>query len=153
MRLTSYTDYALRTMLYLALKNHTATIQEVAAAYDISRNHLMKVVQCMAAAGHLRTVRGKGGGIRLARPPDEVRLGDVVRDAEGDFAIAACFAPDGACRIADCCRLADVFDEALGAFLAVLDRYTLADLVAERDVLALRLGIGSVAEGPVPAPA
>jgi Rrf2 family transcriptional regulator, nitric oxide-sensitive transcriptional repressor len=141
MHLTRHTDYAYRVLIYLAARNNQqSTISDIAAHYGISRNHLMKVVQRLAHEGFLLSLRGKGGGIRLARPEGAVNLGAVARATEEDFAIAECF-PGGAggCRIAPGCRLAGVLDEALKAFLAVLDSYTLADLMGNREQLAALL--------------
>ena len=137
MRLTMHTDFALRTLMYLGLRpGRLASIPEIAAAYGISENHLTKVVHGLGRAGFVETLRGRGGGLRLARPPGEIRVGEVVRHAEGDLAVVACFGPDGrpgpgggGCVLAGACRLQGLLGEALGAFLAVLDRATLADLL------------------------
>lgn len=132
MRLTVYTDYALRMLTYLALKDGgLATIAEIAEAYGVSRNHLMKVAYELGAAGYVETVRGRGGGLRLAKDPAQIRLGDVVRDSEPDMALVTCFAPvEAPCAIRRCCVLRGVLDEAGAAFLDVLDGHTLADLIA-----------------------
>jgi len=131
MRLTHYTDFSLRVLTYLGLRpDRLVTINEIAGAYGISRNHLMKVVQHLGQIGVIETVRGRSGGIRLARSPDLIGIGDVVRRMEDDFQIVACFGEgDGGCVIAPACRLAGVLDRALKAFLEVLDGYTLADLL------------------------
>src|SRR5690554_2053385 len=128
MRLTLYTDYSLRVLMYLGLKRDgLATIAEVSESYGISRNHLMKIVHQLGLLGYVETVRGKGGGIRLARPAGAINLGEVVRRMEEDLALVQCFDPVAAkCRIESACVLRAVLGEALGAFLAVLDRYTLA---------------------------
>lgn len=131
MRLTLMTDYALRLLMYVARQpDRLCTIGEVAAAYGISEAHLMKVTHHLGRAGFLETVRGKGGGMRLARPPAQVNLGEVVRTIEPDFALVECFddASNG-CTLTGDCRLAGVIAGALGAFLAHLDGYTLADLL------------------------
>lgn len=142
MHLTRYTDYALRTLIYLALKGgEPATIQEVAQRYGISQNHLMKVVHKLGTLGYVRTVRGKGGGVSLAQRPPEINVGRVVRDTEPYFAMAECFEPDGRCVIAPVCRLAGALQEALDAFLAVLDRFTLADLVHNPHALGSLLAV------------
>jgi len=136
-RLTTYTDYGLRLLMYVALKGgELATIQEVADAYGISKNHLMKVAYDLGRHGYLETVRGRGGGLRLARPTERIGLGDVVRSMEEDFTLVECFAPgaDG-CRITRACRLKGVLGEALKAYLAVLDGYTLADLTTRNSAL------------------
>lgn len=137
MRLTTFTDYTLRVLMYLAVQpDRRATIPEIAAAYGISENHLMKVVHQLGRAGTVESVRGKGGGVRLARPAGEIRLGAVVRASEGDGAIVECMEPGGGgCRIGRNCRLAGILVEGFEAFYAALDAYTLADLVANRETL------------------
>ena len=139
MRLTTYTDYAFRTLIFLALQKETdkgCTIQDLADSYGISRNHLMKVVQQLGQLGYVETTRGRGGGIRLGKPADEIRLGDVVRQTEEDMNLVECFNPaDNLCTISRACRLRGVLAEALAAWLAVLDQYTLADLVANEQEL------------------
>ena len=136
MRLTSYTDYGLRLLIYVALKgDDLATIQEVADAYAISKNHLMKVAYHLGLYGFLETVRGRGGGLRLAQAPENIRLGDVVRRMEDDFALVECFEPSNACRITRACRLKGILGEALEAYLSVLDRYSLADLMGQQTAL------------------
>lgn len=142
MRLAVRTDYALRVLMYVGLTppGRLATIAGTAAAYGISESHLMAVVHRLASLGYLETVRGKGGGIRLARAPDAINLGRVVRDIETDMALVECFGGPGTCRIERACALRGVLAEALEAFLAVLDRYTLADLLAPAPALAALLG-------------
>ena len=137
MRLTTFTDYSLRVLMYLALDtDRLATIPEIAAAYDISENHLMKVVHQLGKAGVIESTRGKGGGVRLARSPEQIRLGEVVRTCEGNGPIVECLATESNnCRIAPSCRLTGVLLEAFDGFYATLDRYTLADLVKNRKVL------------------
>ena len=131
MRITQYTDYALRELLYLgAAPERLATIAEIAERYAISRSHLMKVVNQLVQDGVVVGLRGKGGGIRLAKPASEISLGALVRDLEPDLALVECFGPANQCVITGGCRLKGIFNEALSAFLAVLDRYTLADLLA-----------------------
>jgi Rrf2 family nitric oxide-sensitive transcriptional repressor len=131
MRLTVYTDYTLRVLMYLGLKGDArATIKEVSDCYGISRNHLMKIVQDLSREGILETVRGKSGGIRLARPPEDICIGAVIRRTEPDFRIVECFgAGPPSCRLHGGCVLTLAIDEALEAFLEVLDGYTLADLI------------------------
>ena len=145
MRLTTYTDYTLRTLIYLALEpERLARIAEIAKAYGISENHLMKVVHQLGVAGYVETIRGKNGGLRLAVRPEAINLGAVVRRVEPDLDVVPCFSPSGTCRIRPVCALKGVLGDALGAFLAVLDRYTLADLVAPRKELAGLLGVSSI---------
>lgn len=130
MRLTHFSDYALRVLLFAAAAgDRLVTIDETAKVYGISRAHLMKVVNQLTRAGFLAAVRGRAGGLKLARPPEAIRLGDVVRATEPDFALVECFSPDCACRIMPRCRLRGVLNEALDAFHARLDRSTLADLM------------------------
>lgn len=137
MRLTTFTDYTLRVLMYLAIDpERRATIPEIAGAYGISENHLMKVVHRLAGSGLIESVRGKGGGVRLLRPAAEIRLGQVIRAAEGDVAIVECFSPESnACRITPACRLKGILAEGFGALYRTLDNYTLADLAVNRDEL------------------
>ncbi|MBK8742980.1 MAG: Rrf2 family transcriptional regulator [Betaproteobacteria bacterium] len=131
MRLTVFSDYTLRVLMYLALdRSRLATIPEIAQAYGISGNHLMKVVHQLARAGIVESVRGKGGGVRLARAPEDIRLGEIVRTSEGDAPIVECLSqePHG-CRIASSCRLQGILVDAFDALYVALDRHTLADLV------------------------
>jgi Rrf2 family nitric oxide-sensitive transcriptional repressor len=138
MRLTVFSDYTLRVLMYLALdRTRLATIPEIAAAYGISENHLMKVVHQLARTGIVDSVRGKGGGIRLARAPEAIRLGDVVRATEGDAPIVECLSGDPqACRITSSCRLRGVLVNAFDALYESLNEHTLADLVAKPRALA-----------------
>jgi len=142
-RLTVYTDFSLRVLMFLALKgDRLATIAEIATAYGISKNHLMKVVYQLGLAGYVETVRGKGGGMRLARPPQEIVLGEVVRRTEPDLALVPCFAPDDAsCAIFSSCALRSALSKARDAFLSALDEHTLADLVRTRAPLRKLLSI------------
>jgi Rrf2 family nitric oxide-sensitive transcriptional repressor len=129
MRLTHYTDYALRTLIYLGLSEpRQATIAEISRAYSISENHLVKVVHHLGQLNLVKTSRGRGGGVRLALAPDQINVGQVVRSTEDDLALVECFG-NGSCVITPACHLRGILGEALTAFLAVLDRYTLADLI------------------------
>jgi Rrf2 family nitric oxide-sensitive transcriptional repressor len=136
-KLTAFTDYSLRVLMYLGTEpGRRATIAEIAQVYGISENHLTKVVHFLGKSGWLAGVRGKGGGIALARPLAEIRLGDVVRAAEGESMPAECFdAGGGDCCIAPACRLRGVLQGAFDAFYAALDRHTLEDLVGNRERL------------------
>jgi Rrf2 family transcriptional regulator, nitric oxide-sensitive transcriptional repressor len=142
MHLTRFTDYGLRTLIYLALRpDGLASIAEIARAYGISENHMVKVVHHLGQAGLIETMRGRNGGIRLARPAADIGLGDVVRASEPSLALVECQAGEP-CAIGGLCRLQSVMDEALEALLGVLDRYSLADVVApDSQALRSRLGI------------
>jgi Rrf2 family nitric oxide-sensitive transcriptional repressor len=130
MRLTSFSDYALRVLMYAATRgDRLITIEETADVYGISRAHLMKVANQLTRAGFLKATRGRTGGLALARRPDKIGLGDVVRATEPDFALVECFTAENDCLITPRCRLKGVLREALVAFLGTLDRYTLADLI------------------------
>lgn len=148
MRLTVYTDFSLRVLMYVALhRDRRPTIAEIAASYGISRNHLMKVVYELGLAGYVETVRGKNGGLRLAREPEAIILGEVVRRTEPDMALVPCFDPvNGACVITPACKLRRALHEARAAFLEVLDGYSLADLVENQGALQALLARGPPAQ-------
>lgn len=130
MRLTMMSDYALRVLLFAAAHpGRLVTIDETQEIYGLSRGHLMKIVGVLAAAGILRSQRGRAGGFTLGRPSGEIRLGDVLRLTEPDFDMVECFAPTNACAVTPFCRLPGIVAEALDAFMAVMDRHTLADLI------------------------
>jgi Rrf2 family nitric oxide-sensitive transcriptional repressor len=138
MKLTLFTDYSLRVLLYLAARpERLCSIAEVAQAYRISQNHLMKVVNQLARSGYVESVRGRGGGIRLGRPPEQINIGALVRHTEDGFDLVDC----GSCVIAPACGMTGVLKEALLAFLAVLDRYTLADMARRGDIDRLFSGM------------
>ena len=142
MRLTLWTDYALRTLIYVGAKGaRLSTIAEIAESFDISKTHLMKVVNRLGQQGYIDTIRGKGGGMRLARPPAEIRVGAVVRETEEDLSVMGCLAETGFCRIEGCCVLRHALREATLAFLQTLDGYTLADLLAPGARLFRSLGL------------
>jgi Rrf2 family transcriptional regulator, nitric oxide-sensitive transcriptional repressor len=134
MRLTQWTDYTLRVLMYCAASKDRAepvTITEIAESHGISRSHLTKIVQQLAARGWLETTRGRGGGMRLAPLAQDLCLGTIVRATETDFAVVECFEPSlNQCRMNPNCRLKEVLNQATQSFLAVLDGVTLADLVA-----------------------
>lgn len=138
MKLTAFTDYSLRVLIYLATQPESrATIAEISAAFSINVNHLTKVVHHLGKCGWLETVRGKGGGLMLARPVDQIRIGQVVRDTEGAAEPAECFSVErSTCAIVTCCRLKSVLAEATDSFYAVLDQTTLADLTRNRKTLS-----------------
>ena len=140
MRLTYLTDYSLRVLMYVsAVPQRLVTIQEIAQGYGISENHLMKVVHGLAQHGFIETVRGRGGGLRLARPASDITVGAVVRAVEDDFALVECFRTDNTCRITPVCRLRGALQDALSAYFDVLDNRTLAELVAKPKALLKEL--------------
>jgi Rrf2 family nitric oxide-sensitive transcriptional repressor len=129
MRLTRYTDYAMRVLLYLGTRpEKICPIAEIARTYGISQNHLMKVVNDLSNAGYVTSVRGRSGGLLLGRPADQINIGELVRHTEEGFNLVDC----ASCFIAPACGLNGALAEALTAFMAVLDGYTLADLIAKR---------------------
>jgi Rrf2 family nitric oxide-sensitive transcriptional repressor len=133
MQLTQYTDYALRTLLFLGTVNRMSTITEIAEVYGISRNHLVKVVHHLGKLGYLNTVKGKSGGIKLGKDPAEINLGRFVREVEPNFHLVECFNPvSNGCPITAACLLSGVLVEAERSFFAVLSKYTLKDLLANR---------------------
>jgi len=133
MRLTKFSDYALRLLLYThAAGGRRVTVEETAAAYRISRAHVMKVVNSLTRAGYLTALRGRSGGLVLARPAEDIRLGEVVRATEPDFAIVECFSRTNQCVLTGRCRRARVLDLALTAFLAELNQHTLASVALKR---------------------
>jgi Rrf2 family nitric oxide-sensitive transcriptional repressor len=143
MRMTFHTDYALRMLLYVAMRpNGTCTVHQVAETYGLSRNHLLKVAQTLSRLGYLETARGRSGGIRLARPATEINIGALVRATEEDFSLVECMQREGGvCVISPACMLKGMFSEALAAYLAALDKYTLADALRNRKALGSLMGI------------
>jgi len=134
MRLTAMTDYAMRLLMYVGSHpDRLCTIAEIAQAYGISQPHLMKITHRLAQQGWLETVRGKNGGMRLARAPRDINLGAVVRDTENDLALVECFTPGNTCTLGGRCGLAGIIHGALQQFMAHLDRYTLADILPPAD--------------------
>lgn len=133
MHITRYSDYCLRTLIFLALQgDRLATIQEVSRSYNISKNHLMKIVYQLSQKGYINSTRGKNGGIRLGRDPEQINLGTLFTEVEQSFSIAECFSSNNRCAITPACHMKKILSEALTAFLAVLGKYTLADLVSPR---------------------
>lgn len=143
MQLTLYTDYSLRVLLYVALKGEqTATISEIAEAYGVSRNHLVKVVHHLGKLGYLETTRGRSGGLALARDPADINVGEVVEAVEPTMDLVECFdMARNTCPIAPACRLKGVLTQANRAFLAVLKEYTLQDLLVSRGPMKKQLGL------------
>ena len=138
MRVTRYTDYSLRVLIFVALKGkQQSTIAEIAKSYNISKNHLMKVVQALNNNGYLIAVRGKNGGLYLNGQPEDINIGTLVRETEQDLPLVECFSDQNECIITPACELKKVFSEALEGFFQVLDQYTLADLVNKKRRAAL----------------
>ncbi len=152
MQLTLYTDYSLRVLIYLGIRpQYQATITEIAESYNISRNHLVKVVHNLGSLGYITTVRGRGGGMLLAHAPEDINIGEVVRKTEPNFDLVECFDKENnTCPISPCCALIKGLKVARRAFLDVLDGFTLADAVANREELAGFLDIDrtSLESGP-----
>ena len=138
MRLTAMTDYAMRLLMYVGEHpERLCTISEIAQAHGISEPHLMKITHRLAQKGWLETVRGKNGGMRLAQPAQDMRLGSIVRDTENDMALIECFQPDSKCTLTGQCRLTHIIDQALQDFLYRLDQYTLADILTQPGSISL----------------
>jgi Rrf2 family nitric oxide-sensitive transcriptional repressor len=146
MRLTSYTDYALRTLMFLALnRDRLVTIGDIAQVHDIAKNHLTKVVHQLGTLGFVETVRGRSGGLRLGREPRDITMGDVVRRTETDFYMASCFDENSAgCLYSAGCELKGTLARATNAFLDVLDNVTLEQMVARDPGAAVVPGEGKV---------
>ncbi|SES29345.1 Rrf2 family transcriptional regulator [Psychrobacillus sp. OK032] len=139
MRLTMYTDFSLRVLIYLGTKekNELSTIQAISDAYGISKNHLMKVTHELGKLGYIETIRGRGGGIRLAMEPEDINIGQVVRHTEDDFHLVECFdCKSNTCVISPVCGLKGALNRALIAYFKVLDGYTLADFLHNKHKLA-----------------
>lgn len=133
MHITRYADYSIRVLIYLAVQgDRLTTIQEIADSYEISKNHLMKVVHQLNKKGYIETVRGKKGGMRLHMSPHDINIGILVRETEQDMNIVECLSSKNACRIAPVCGLKSMFAEALDAFLHTLDKYTLAEVIQDQ---------------------
>jgi Rrf2 family nitric oxide-sensitive transcriptional repressor len=150
MQLTQYTDYGLRTLIALGLaRPQRMTVAQVSSAYNISRHHLVKIAARLAEEGYIQTLRGKGGGMCLARDPAQIRIGDVVRSMEAELGVVECLeSGGGTCVIVPSCRLKPLLATATGRFMEELDAHTLADVLQPRLPLGRLLGINVVA-GPV----
>ncbi|MDO3401422.1 Rrf2 family transcriptional regulator [Mycolicibacterium neoaurum] len=144
MKHTNHADYALRVLLYLRVApGRRGSVTEIAEAHRISRNHLDKVVQRLSAAGLVHTTRGRSGGVELARDPSSIRIGDVMRTMESDYAVVECLGPARFCRVAGVCGARSVFSDALEAYFEVLDRSTLEDIASNDYGLRGALGLTS----------
>ena len=143
MRLTQFSNFAVRLLMYAALKGKApSAVPEIARAYGISYDHLKKAAAELCRRGYLETVRGRNGGVRLAKHPGEIRIGDVIRQTEGDTVLVECFNPaTNTCPLLTACQLRVALQEALAAFFTVLDRYTLADLIRAPEQLTPLLGL------------
>jgi Rrf2 family nitric oxide-sensitive transcriptional repressor len=137
MRLTSYSDYSIRVLIYLATQNNEqlTNIKEISEAYQISKNHLMKIVYNLGKMGYIETIRGRNGGFRLNKTPTEINIGELVRKTEEDFYLVECFKEHDNCVISPVCSLKFILNHALDAFLQVLDQYTLADIIENKVML------------------
>lgn len=132
MRLTNFSDYALRMLMYAASAgDRLITIEETARVFNLSKTHLNKVANTLTRSGLLKAVRGRSGGLMLGRRPEAIRIGDVIRLTEPDFALVECFATGNQCVLTRSCKLSGVLSEAAASFQSTLDRYTLADIVLE----------------------
>ncbi len=139
MRLTMYTDFSLRVLIYLGTKGlgEKSTVQEISDTYGISKNHLTKVAHELGKMGLIETIRGRGGGIRLNVAPEMINVGELVRKTEDDFHLVECFnVESNGCILSPVCQLKGALREALAAYLAVLDKYTIADFISNQDELA-----------------
>lgn len=146
MKLTRFTDYSLRVLMHLGIReNGRVTIKEISASYGISHNHLMKVVSQLTRMGYLDARRGPGGGIELARIPSEICLADVIMDMEDDLNMLASYCSDAECIIAPVCKLKCILNEALTAYFDALRDYTLADLLKPKEKLSKMLGMDNQA--------
>ncbi len=143
MRLTRYTDYGLRTLIYLGLKTEgLSTVPEIGACYGISEHHLTKIVGELARLGYIRTLRGRNGGFSLLRKPEDINIGALVRDLEDNFDLVECFQATGnGCPLTPCCPLSGALRAAMEAFLGVLDGYTLADVMLPGSAMARALSL------------
>lgn len=136
MHLTTFSDYSMRVLMYLALQQEQrVTIGDIAQCYQISDNHLTKVVHSLARAGYIKTIRGKGGGLKLNRPVELINLGEVLRKTEGEEGLLPCVQGEGGCCLIPVCRLTGILRESQQAMYQVLDKYTLADLLVDKTSL------------------
>lgn len=152
MHLTQYTDYSLRVLIYLGINDCGGTIGGIATSYGISQNHLVKVVHNLGQLGYVHTRRGRSGGLNLAVPSDQLNVGEVVRKVEPHFNLVECFSADvdNNCPILPVCRLKGTLQEAQQAFLAVLDGYTLSDLLLDKEAIGALLDISPAKQSNSP---
>jgi Rrf2 family nitric oxide-sensitive transcriptional repressor len=142
-RLTQFSNFAIRVLMYAGLNGYSpSAVPEMARAYGISYDHLKKAAAELCRLGYLETVRGRSGGFRLAKPPAEIPIGEVIRRTEGDVILVECFNPNtNTCPVVAACQLRVALQEALAAFFSVLDRYTLADLIRSGEAFSAVLGL------------
>jgi Rrf2 family transcriptional regulator, nitric oxide-sensitive transcriptional repressor len=152
LRLTHFSNYAVRVLMYAAMNHRTpSAVPDIARAYGISYDHLKKAAAELCRLGYLETVRGRSGGVLLAKPSEEICLGEVIRQTEGDVILVECFdAETNTCPLPPACRLRTALQQALAAFFTVLDGYTLADLVRHREQLAPLIGLDGATPAEVP---
>lgn len=142
MQLTQFTDYSLRALIYITLRKQSCTIKDITEAYGISNNHMVKIIHNLAKLGLIKTIRGKNGGIVMASQPETINLGQIITQLEPHFDLVPCFNKEKAnCCIAPVCKLKGVLHEAQAAFMEVLDRYTLADVLHNKSDLSVLLNI------------
>ncbi len=142
MQLTQFTDYSLRALIYITLRKESCTIKDITEAYGISNNHMVKIIHNLAKLGLIKTIRGKNGGIVMASQPETINLGRIITQLEPHFDLVPCFNKEKAnCCIAPVCKLKGVLHEAQAAFMEVLDRYTLADVLHNKSDLSVLLNI------------
>lgn len=154
MRLTQFSNFTIRVLMYAALNaDRPSSVAEIARAYGVSFNHMKKAAAEMRRLGYLETVRGRVGGVRLTRPPEDINIGEIIRATEGDLALVECFdVQANTCVLAPACELGRALHEALAAFFAVLDGYTLADLLRPAGHLSELLGVDEPVGAPLQKP-
>ncbi|CAM2767347.1 Rrf2 family transcriptional regulator [Legionella worsleiensis] len=142
MQLTQFTDYSLRALIYIALQKESCTIKDITKAYDISNNHMIKIIHNLSKLGLIKTIRGKNGGILMAAQPEAVNLGQLIAKLEPHFDLVPCFNKEKAnCCIAPVCKLKGILHEAQAAFMDILERYTLADMLQNKNELSVFFNI------------
>ena len=142
MQLTQFTDYSLRALIYIVLRKESCTIKDITEAYGISSHHMVKIIHNLAKLKLIKTIRGKNGGILMAAQPETINLGQLIVQLEPHFDLVPCFNKEKAnCCIAPVCKLKSVLHEAQAAFMSVLERYTLADVVTNNAELSVLLNI------------